>query len=162
MTDKYYYEESEIEIEPEPDQYQYQSSEPKYQYQSLDQIADINNCLSTVTNPIDQVNCIRTALGLPPVSSGNIPTIDNTTIQCLNDIFSKFHGPVDTTTGHMKLPFQSVLTMINGVRACVGLPTVPIPANVTCIMTNCLTGIGTTPTDISTCVKNCVSQNQVV
>ncbi len=146
------YDNTDTEYESE---YEHQSLD---QIESLDQIADIQACL-TKTDLIEQMNCIRTALGLPPVTSGNIPTVDNATIDCLKKVFAQFHGTPDAS-GNVRLPFQSVITMINSVRACLGLPSVPFLDNVSCITSTCLTGT-TSPTDISDCVKTCLSQHQV-
>lgn len=132
-----------------------------YKYESLDVPTDVQNCISTYQNdPQAMLDCIRIAMGYPPVSSGTIPTVDNNTVLCLKSIFDQFKGEMDIN-GHMRLPFQSVLTMINQTRACLGLPALNIPHISNCIMTTCMMGISPgMMADISDCVRNCVSQNQ--
>ena len=131
--------------------------------QTLATTTDISNCYATYpNNPLALTNCIRAAFGLPPVTAGTIPTVDNNTLACIQAILSKYPG-TPGTTAPVQLPFQTVLTMVNEIRACLGLPAVPIRPLLTCIMTNCLVGLtpGSSPSDISTCVNNCITANQV-
>lgn len=131
-------------------------------YESLDTASDIQNCIATYQNdPVGMLNCIRTAMNNPPVTPGNVPVIDDNTLVCLRAIFNSYRGTLDPT-GKMQLPYQSVISMINEVRTCVGLPPIKTPETMNCIMSNCMPLIipGQPPSDITTCVKNCVSQHQ--
>ena len=132
-------------------------------YQHLTTSTDVNNCISTndpSTDPLGFTNCVRASFGLPPIAAGTVPAIDNNTLLCLQSILSQYKGQVDAN-GVMHLPFQSVIDMINKVRACVGLPSVHIPTVTTCTLNNCMAGItsDTPPTDISKCLSNCISSN---
>ncbi len=120
--------------------------------------ADIGNCMSIV-DPLELTNCIRAQFGLPPISAGTIPTIDNNTISCLQSILIQYNGPIDST-GHMLIPFQSVIDMVDKVRACVGLPAIHIPNTTNCVMSTCMSQIPpNSSTDITTCLKRCMSMN---
>ncbi len=127
-------------------------------YDKMTTSTDIENCMS-ITDPLELTNCIRAQFGLPPITAGTIPVIDNATISCLQSILTQYNGPIDST-GHMLIPFQSVIDMIDKVRACVGLPAINIPNTTNCIMTNCIPMTDSRmPTDITMCMKGCLPRS---
>lgn len=129
---------------------------------SLDTTSDVQNCYTTYqADPVGLLNCIRQVMNYPPVSPGTIPVVDANMIACLRAIFDRYSrgGVIDPTTGHMKLPYQTVINMMNEVRACFGLPSIKVPETISCVMGSCMAP-GQTSQDITNCLKQCASQHQ--